>query len=130
MCSCDGGEPPRVYSAKRLKARKQHRCCECRENILVGETYELASGLYDSSWSNFKTCNQCLAVRERAIVEIPDFCIYHGGLHDELFDCGAEADDDDRARGRYCSLEVSEDFPWLIRVCGHYRVRPEEAVAC
>jgi DNA-binding Lrp family transcriptional regulator len=36
----------------------------------------------------------------------------------------------DRARGRYCSLEVSEDFPWLIRVCGHYRVKPEEAVAC
>ncbi len=97
MCSCDGGEPPRVYSSKRLRARKQHRCCECRE---------------------------------RAIVEIPDFCIYHGGLHDELSNCGAEAGDDDRARGRYCSLEVSEDFPWLIRVCGHYRVKPEEAVAC
>lgn len=59
-----------------------------------------------------------------------DFCFYHGGLADELDACGASRDEDDDAIGPYCSLEVSDDFPWLIKVCGNYRLKPQEAIAC
>ena len=58
FCSCDG-ESADVYSTKRVRARKQHKCSECKEVIEPGETYKRDSYLMDGSWSHLKICEYC-----------------------------------------------------------------------
>ena len=78
-CSCDWDdyERPSVFTRKIKKARKEHRCCECREPISVGAHYEFISGLWDSEWSTFKTCLTCAQIRV-------DFCAPFGMLRETL----------------------------------------------
>ena len=44
-------------------AVKVHKCDECHENILPGETYEKAVGKIDGKLFAQKTCSSCLSVR-------------------------------------------------------------------
>jgi len=44
-------------------ARKEHHCIECRETIAAGTRYEYASGIWDGSASSFKTCLDCVEIR-------------------------------------------------------------------
>lgn len=95
--SCDW-DPATVYVSVKRKARKSHTCCECRGKIAVGETYELVTGLWEGSWSTFKTCPDCLPVR-CALAATEDSCggYLHGGLREEL-----------------CNYAPSSDGPRLI----------------
>lgn len=62
MCMFDGGDDQWAFlSQSTPKARKSHRCGECRRMIEVGEHYSYTSGLYDGSWSEFHQCEQCAA---------------------------------------------------------------------
>lgn len=64
-CVCDTDyDCADVSSTKIIKARKEHVCCECGETINSGEKYEYASGLWDGSWSHYKTCEICLRIRD------------------------------------------------------------------
>ena len=47
-----------------FKARKPHRCGECRRTIEPGETYERHAGPFDGQFTVHKTCRHCVAVRE------------------------------------------------------------------
>jgi hypothetical protein len=63
--ACDAGEyRPAVFVATDRKARKIHRCHECYRDILPGETYREERGLWDGEWSTWKTCADCLSVRD------------------------------------------------------------------
>ena len=42
-----------------LKARKQHKCAECREPIQVGEQYLRRSGKFDGGMYATKMCLSC-----------------------------------------------------------------------
>jgi len=53
-----------LYNSSFPKARKKHMCCECREVIKVGETYERVSGKWDGIFMEFKTCLACVRIRE------------------------------------------------------------------
>jgi len=68
---------------KIVKARKAHKCCECREEIKPGEQYEHAKGVYDGSWSSWKTCITCTRIRR-------DYCpngwLYEG-LEETIYEC-------------------------------------------
>lgn len=55
-------ESPTVYCEEDVKARKQHRCCECRGFIQPGEIYHRHSGLWDGEWNTFKVCLDCDAI--------------------------------------------------------------------
>ena len=46
------------------KARKQHRCCECRETIEVGASYERQTLFWDGTAGTFKTCLSCAEIRD------------------------------------------------------------------
>src|SRR6478736_3941236 len=46
------------------KARKQHRCRECRHVIQPGQVYTHHSALYDGHISTHKTCAKCDRVEE------------------------------------------------------------------
>ena len=52
-------EMAKVYDESKRRARKQHKCCECRLPIEVGEVHMRCSGLWDDSWSTFRQHLHC-----------------------------------------------------------------------
>jgi hypothetical protein len=112
---------PAVYNTQIRRARKPHKCRECDDRIEIGQSYEVATGLYEWGWGEYKTCLLCVAVREEAIAKVEDFLSYHGGLFDELDERGAE-EKDPKAKGAHCSILVAENFGWLVKVRGSYRL--------
>lgn len=56
-------EYPAVYHMKPLRARKEHRCCECHGKILKGESYNYHSGVWDGQGRSFKVCPECDLLR-------------------------------------------------------------------
>ncbi len=57
-CSCDY-DIAEQYWTKMVKARKQHICCECGEEIEPGEQYEKISMVHEGEFSSHKTCLLC-----------------------------------------------------------------------
>lgn len=51
-------EMAKVYNEDRVRARKPHKCCECRLPIVVGEEYMRCSGLWDG-WETFRQHLHC-----------------------------------------------------------------------
>jgi hypothetical protein len=66
MCDCDA---PKVSSTIIRTARKKHKCCECHREIVVGESYEYISGIWETAM-NFKTCKSCVDLREQVITHL------------------------------------------------------------
>ena len=104
----DGGRPA-VFTEHDRQARKAHRCCECRREILPGEAYREERGLWDGEWWVFKTCGDCLSVRDAMA------CQYQYGelwadVADFVNDVRGDVPEDclaaitPRARGRLCAL--------------------------
>jgi len=69
-CSCDvypfaidESEQAEIYTQKTTKARKIHKCTECKREILPGEKYELFKGKWEGDFQTYKTCKDCLSVR-------------------------------------------------------------------
>ena len=61
-CMCLGeydGDQATVYSSSHVKARKEHKCYECRRMIAKGETYERVSGLWEGKWETYRFCDCC-----------------------------------------------------------------------
>ena len=52
-------EMPRVYDETFRKARKQHVCCECSNEINVGVKYVVCEGLWDGKWQVYRLCLRC-----------------------------------------------------------------------
>jgi len=61
--SSEHGDHPSVSNVHTRKAAKDHRCTECNETIPKGTKYEHVKGLWDGSWSEFKTCLSCVEIR-------------------------------------------------------------------
>ena len=62
-CVCDTDyDGPKFCSEKWIKARVEHRCCECGEAIQKGEHYERVTGLWEE-WETLKTCGPCRRIR-------------------------------------------------------------------
>ena len=68
-CACDinvdhdGG--PSMYTEKIVKAKQDHRCYECLKDIKSGERYEHVRGMWDGSFSTYKTCLDCVSLRKQ-----------------------------------------------------------------
>ena len=91
-CSCsinvsveDGFDD--VISQRMVKANKKHKCTECNRDIIPGETYEQFKGAYDGQIDTYKTCIDCLSLRDHFF---DDWC-FRGLWEDfenEMSDCG------------------------------------------
>lgn len=81
-CYCDYDMPSWI-SSRRVKARKVHKCYECRAPILAGESYEYVSGKWDD-FRDFHTCERCLELRQWATISVPCFCWAYGDLHNNV----------------------------------------------
>ena len=93
-CVCDwrteDNDQPALFSEKMVKARKEHKCCECHEPIKPGNIYELVKGLWQGDWGTYKTCRVCAQIRK-------DFmsCGWiYGGLWEALRDSLAEKNEE------------------------------------
>ena len=62
-CPLSEGDGPSAFSSKTRRARKAHKCCECRGTIAAGEEYLYISGVWDGSPASFKTCSTCVEIR-------------------------------------------------------------------
>ena len=75
MSICDwDSEAPSFFRETWVKARKEHKCCECGEVIKNGDEYQYIAGSWEGDLSTFKTCERCADLRD-ALVEIvcPEF---------------------------------------------------------
>lgn len=84
-CSCivvDDYDPPDFYQKQVVCARKAHKCCECERQIEPKEQYESATGKWESHLTCFKTCADCLSVRNAL------FCkgYLHGGMWETVWE--------------------------------------------
>lgn len=67
-CACEieidtQGCGPSFASTKLLKARKDHRCFECKGAIKKGTQYEKVAGKWGTGFETFKTCGDCGSLR-------------------------------------------------------------------
>ena len=85
MCDCDG-ERPEAFNQNTRKARKLHRCGECRGPIRSGDSYEYVSGIWEGDFCTFKTCLQCVELRKWAAKEFKPFCWQFTMLHQNVLD--------------------------------------------
>lgn len=61
--SSSDGEGASFSSTTTPRAKKPHRCCECREEIPVGAKYERTTGAWDGDFSTYMTCLSCVEIR-------------------------------------------------------------------
>ena len=59
MCDSECDRPD-AYSERVRKARKDHRCCACRETIRKGDRYFYTSGIWDGRPESYKHCIRCM----------------------------------------------------------------------
>ena len=64
MSFCDCGDAAEVFRSAVRTAAKPHTCCECRRTIEPGEAYETAFGIWEGWPLTFKTCGDCLDLRQ------------------------------------------------------------------
>lgn len=77
-CSCDEAERFDILSQKTVRARKQHRCCECHRTIEPGEHYENIRGVCCGEMVIMKTCPFCVRVRDDLVSM--HYCVVYEGL--------------------------------------------------
>jgi hypothetical protein len=61
---CDGDEYCIILNETRRKARKTHKCTECRREILRGEKYLDERILFEGTVETYKTCDDCKSIRD------------------------------------------------------------------
>lgn len=76
-------ELPKFYTITHPRARKKHRCVECRGDIMPGDTYENFAGMWDD-FGNYKTCPECVELREE-LSKIDDEMAF-GQMYETIFD--------------------------------------------
>jgi hypothetical protein len=91
-CYCDY-DPPEFVSRSMPRARKEHRCEECRGCIVPGEQYEYVFGKWDGYLSTFKTCERCVELRQWVENNLPCLCWAHGNLNTDLEEAIVQAYD-------------------------------------
>lgn len=80
-------ELPLACTVKSVKARKDHRCCECRGVIRLGEMYHRYSGIWNDGPARFKVCNDCDDLRHDVDKDINDYYekTPFEGLHESVY---------------------------------------------
>lgn len=83
---CDTSNNASVFDVRYVRARKQHRCEECRAPIPVGILHARIGMLIEGSWSTNRMHYECLVLWGSAAGELcghPGY-VFVGGLWEEL----------------------------------------------
>ena len=79
ICQC-GYELWEWGDTRYPRARKTYACCECGEDIQIGETHEYVVAKFDGEFWYYRTCLTCARIRD-------DYCAPFGGLRETLWEC-------------------------------------------
>lgn len=91
-CYCDYGEGPSVIDQKTVKAKKAHKCSECRGAILPGELYRKTWGIWEGDAHTYKRCVDCGTLVAWAEAHIKCICFYYGDELSNILEAMAEYD--------------------------------------
>lgn len=83
MCDCDC-EYPEFFIDKWVKARKAHRCGECRRTIKAADTYYRVTGKWDGEVNSFVQCGRCFNVKKALEARYKDCCVPFGCVVEHL----------------------------------------------
>lgn len=81
-------ELPSVFVSDRVRAAREHVCCECHGKIAKGEFYNNDRGCWEGSWATFKVCLDCDALRKEVDIDEhdPAFWTPYGSLYESVFE--------------------------------------------
>ena len=82
MCDCT--EEPEFFVARDVRARREHRCHECRGAIRPGEHYHRVSGKWDGEVATLHVCLPCEVLAEW--VRREGGCAAYGDVREEARD--------------------------------------------
>lgn len=77
-------EAPKAFKSVIRKARKSHKCCECRKDILKGEKYRYESGIWDEP-NSFKLCLNCHSIMT-SVISSEEYSFSDGVAYGDLTD--------------------------------------------
>lgn len=114
-CSCvsiDVGmaEMPEFFRRSRPTARTMHMCTECHRVIQKGEMYELCVGKWGGDFLTFKTCTDCLSIRNSFFCGVWGYGQLISDLQNHVGELAGEVDESclvgltDRARDIVCEM--------------------------
>lgn len=92
MCSC-GYDQPSAFWDSRPKAKKRHKCCECRGWIEPGEVYWRVRGVWDGAPQTFAMCADCEGLTVWAGDDADCFCWSFGNVMTDVLDFMHESGD-------------------------------------
>lgn len=92
MCSCNDDGPSAMWESK-PKAKKRHKCCECRGWIEPGEVYRRVRGVWDGEARTFSMCADCDSLLSWAD-DMECFCWSFENVHQDVADYVGESGDD------------------------------------
>ena len=92
MCSCDNDGPSVMWESK-PKAKKRHKCSECRGWIEPGEVYWRVRGVWDGEPRTFFMCVDCNEMLSWAGDGAYCFCWSFGSVHTDVLDFVGESGD-------------------------------------
>lgn len=96
-------ELPEFANAADVRARKDHKCCECRATIRRGERYTRCSGKWDGQVSTYKQHDLCARACEFYRDNIGEDCLPFGSLFEWWRDDGKRNDKRDE---NYAEIRV------------------------
>lgn len=102
---CDIAE---VYDIEQRRARKDHRCEECRGTITAGEIYHYHHGVFDGAGFSNKLCEECQQLHNDVDKDNRD--IYEQTCVGELCEAIFETGDHDLMR-RFIETKIKRGCP-------------------
>lgn len=78
---------PECFTDSIRKARKEHKCCECGDAIKRGDKYEETTGIWDGKPNRYRTCLDCLSVRNAFFCDGWFYTFVWENLYEHLRDC-------------------------------------------
>ncbi len=113
--SFDYCELPAFFSEQiGVRARKEHKCCECGEPITPGQLYDKFTGMWDGRIDTYRQHQKCHAACRFIRDELRDGeCIPFGALFDWFAESWCE----------YSSREKRKWSPELRSTCAQYLIR-------
>jgi hypothetical protein len=83
VMDCDY-DPPEFYHASQHRAAKRYQCAECGCAIVPGARYENVFGKWCGHVDTFKTCANCVDLRQWVKNNVACLCWSHGNTLEDL----------------------------------------------